>query len=272
MTDPVAHSVVNFVAKKLVADGVRAFFGPSPDDVFREVQQKAHADTSGIAYMVARALLAHQIGKDPLDSEMDQFLASAVDDPGFYPRFTRLIGEATKSSSTERRRLLAVAFFSIPKLQHDDDDKQRMDAAFERMFPGDAAALGDLWRVHQEIEEAGNGYLCLCSSGKNDRTAGKIIPSQLIHDDGVQGFDIDISAYPKLPDYALANLEGIGCIRAHTPTRVKRALYTGALIAKDASETTMTILNTARIDITRLGRQMAEFLDDPTVRAGLGAS
>jgi hypothetical protein len=252
--------------------GARKVLGPSREQVFEEVRTKAVMDTMQIAYMVARALTAATLRRPAGDDEVSALLESALEGPEFYPRFSRLIGEAVKSTSTERRKLLSAAFFGLPLVVPDTGSRARVDAAVERLFPEDVRLLGELCRLEADLSSSGpfGPNLCICNVGKRDGTAGRVVPRAIVHDDAVQSLDIETSAYPLCSEVALAGLESTGCVKVHSPVRVRRAVYTGALIATDAAEGTMSILTTSTLEISQLGRLVAKCFSDERMVAATG--
>lgn len=132
-------------------------YGPSKSDIryiTREVvlalreavgqaQDRNTDDMLRVSFAVARGLVAAKLGAEPDDTRVAEFLRAAVEDPAFPARAARLFQEGAKTPSDVRRRLLASALFGIPS---STPERDRIDAAIEKLFPPDVRLLADLIR------------------------------------------------------------------------------------------------------------------------------
>jgi hypothetical protein len=176
----------------------------SPGRRLDESITAAHQEMSLIGYRVARLFAAGLLGKAPTDQEVDQFLESAIHDPSFPARYARLWLEATKSPSEDRRYMLTARLLA-PRLQGDQDQelRDRVDAAFERMFVGDVELLLELEALQGvDHEQVGvllhEGVQVAVLRGGIDRGSGEIP-------------DRRVACHP----YALGNLEAVSLARLH---------------------------------------------------------
>jgi hypothetical protein len=98
-------------------------------------------DMLRISFTVVLSLVGTKLGTKPDASAVAAFLQRAVDDATFPARAARLFQEGIKTPSPDRRRMLATALFGIPR---ETPERDRIDAAIERLFPTDVALLADL--------------------------------------------------------------------------------------------------------------------------------
>jgi hypothetical protein len=94
-----------------------------------------------VCYAVCKALVAHSLGRDPSDDEVNDVFSAAINNPAFPNRAYRLLGEARKSASRRRRAFLASVLFGLSFSKLPDDERDRVDMAVERMMPADADLL-----------------------------------------------------------------------------------------------------------------------------------
>lgn len=128
-----ARTAAALVRKVESSEALQARFDESAAEVHREVGQ--------VSFAVCRALLAHALGRDPSDDEVNEVLSAAVNDPAFPNRAFRLLGEARKSASRRRRAFLASVLFGLPFSKLPDDERDRIDMAVERLMPADVELL-----------------------------------------------------------------------------------------------------------------------------------
>lgn len=127
------------------SEALQAKFADSVEQVSRETGQ--------VAYAVSKALVAHALGRDPADDEVNEFLSAAVGDPAFPARAHRLMGEARKTASHRRRAFLASILFGLPFSKVPDDERDRIDMVVERMTVEDAELLMAVDRLRDALPQ-----------------------------------------------------------------------------------------------------------------------
>jgi hypothetical protein len=176
----------------------------SPNRRLDEAITAAHQEMALVGYRVARLFAAGLLGKAPTDPEVDEFLESAIHDPSFPARYSRLWLEATKSPSEDRRYMLTARLLA-PRVPGDQDQelRDRVDAAFERMFIGDVELLLELEAL-QGVDQERIGVLLhegaqiAVLRGGIDQGSGEI-PGRRV------------ACHP----FALGNLEAVSLARLH---------------------------------------------------------
>jgi hypothetical protein len=144
---------------------------------------------------IMRALVAAKLGVEPGDEEVDRFVDGATTDPALVARIQRLFIEGTKSPNDERRRLLALALLGIGA---STPERDRIDAAIERLFPEDISLLRDLVRLADDA----NPVLMRVSP------KGEVPFATRDHDGRTLGPCPDRAKCPDAPVYAL---QSAGC-------------------------------------------------------------
>jgi hypothetical protein len=122
-------------------------------DRLREGVGLAHTrsmeDMLRVSFAVVQSLVAAKLGATPDAASVAEFLQEAVEDPAFPARAARLFQEGAKTPSAERREMLARALFGIPA---STPERDRVDAAIERLFTDDVALLNELVLLSRRSE------------------------------------------------------------------------------------------------------------------------
>lgn len=134
------------IGKTLIAAG-RAIERPGRERL-ELVEERANRQVGQVSHAVAKALVAHALGRSPSDEDVDAFMAAAVDDPAFPARAYRLLGEARKTASIRRQKLLASVLLGAERFSEawDEDDRgeqerDRIDTLVERLTLADVDLL-----------------------------------------------------------------------------------------------------------------------------------
>lgn len=173
-------------------------------DAIGQASDRNREEMECISVAVIQSLVAAKLGAPPDAAAITQFLREAVEDPAFPARAARLFLEAVKTPSTTRRRMLARALFGIPA---STPERDRVDAALERLFPDDVVLLRTLdnWahkrqQDHLYIEKTTGGRVTYAIDGDVDQGMGRIVK---------RPFQCD--------DWCLHALQAVACISFGTP-------------------------------------------------------
>lgn len=226
-----AREVISALRKRLDPDAaLAANYREALDDMIFE------------CYSVVRALIAAHCIVDPSDEDVTAFLENARTDPTFPSRATRLFQEGMKSPSPERRQMLALALFGVPAVTPERD---RIDAAIERLFTDDIALLGRL----ATLEDKHNGYVALLEHDGAEPRLWALSMSEHEKDTVVPD---DHDERVECDRHALYSLDCVGCVRLSDPIGL-------ASTAMDQS--------VSSVGLTPLGRGVIEALRNTRVAA-----
>jgi len=160
--------------------------GRSMDDMLR------------VSFAVIQSVVAAKLGATPDAASVAEFLQAAVENPAFPARAARLFQEGAKTPSAERREMLARALFGIPATTPERD---RIDAAIERLFPDDVALLKEFVLLSRRWEGRSMYLKALLCDG---------ILYAFPRTDSADGSEsADRVLCPEWPLYAL---EAVGCV------------------------------------------------------------
>jgi hypothetical protein len=188
-------------------------YGPSKSDIRNITQEVVLAlreavgqaqdrntdDMLRVSFAVARGLVAAKLGAEPDDTRVAEFLRAAVEDPAFPARAARLFQEGAKTPSNARRRLLASVLFGISS---STPERDRVDAAVERLFPEDVLLLQGLMRLIEHSMES--HVFVIKPSGGGPSYA--VLPG----DEETKTLDtVEHLLFPELPLYSL---QTVGCV------------------------------------------------------------
>lgn len=171
-------------------------------DRLREAVGQAHGrsmeDMLRVSFAVIQSLVAAKLSTPPDAASVADFLRAAVEDPAFPARASRLFQEGAKTPSAARRQMLARALFGIPATTPERD---RVDAAIERLFPEDVVLLRKLVSLAEKgIKD--HVYFRILNNGR---------ASALRH--GFQGHVGGIILEPfDCNDWPLFSLQTAGCV------------------------------------------------------------
>ena len=95
-------------------------------------------DMLRVSFAVVQSLVAAKLGSSPDPASIADFLRAAVEDSAFPARAGGSSRRGPRPPSTARREMLARALFGIPA---STPERDRVDAALERLFPEDVLLL-----------------------------------------------------------------------------------------------------------------------------------
>ena len=219
---------------------------------FDDAAEQVNRETSQVAYAVAKALVGHALGETPSSEALDRFLANAVDDPSFPARAHRLLGEARKSASNRRRKLLASVLFGLPFSKTPADDRDRVDMLVERLVPEDVDLLAEIDSLERATSPGAYGTEQPCYALTHGQV--RLVSADLLSADAIR--QADVEAATSLASPAFTTLQAVGCINLS-------AGFSEAVVIEGASA------SAEAISITPLGRLLLGALAE--VRAGLDA-
>jgi hypothetical protein len=172
-------------------------------DRLREAVGQAHSrsmeDMLRVSFAVVQSLLAAKLGTPPDAASVAEFLRAALEDPAFPARAARLFQEGAKAPSAARREMLARALFGIPATTPERD---RVDAAIERLFPDDVRLLQALLALVKRSEK---DYIVLIKAGSPVKTYA-VLP-------GNEHSDPASVEHLVCPEWPLCSLQVVGCVR-----------------------------------------------------------
>lgn len=218
-----------------------------------------------VGYMVARAIVAASLEREPTDSDVDGFLRSTIEGSSdFYGRFARLWPEGIKTASRQRRKLMATALMAFPSVVPDPLRRERIDRVIERLLDDDVALLHRL--VDQDRNappprpDSQNCRLYFLYRAAERNGSGWAVPGAAL-DRPDDHEDVDIARHLLCDETCLANLVGTGCIRL---SELGRRFSTDAT----ADGRWFEVLG---LHVADLGRAVVDALRDPRTAAGIQA-
>jgi hypothetical protein len=153
-------------------------------------------------YSMVLRLVDARAAEGDAESAVQRIIEATFSDPALPARFQRLFIEGVKSPAQDRRRLLALALLGFGA---NTPERDRIDAAVERLFPADVLLLKKLVE-HVDGLASGEEEMLLVRPHEGERFAGIIKKTQ----NGL-AIDPDSKQVPA-PDMPLYALNGAGCI------------------------------------------------------------
>lgn len=196
-------------------------------DQFDENARQLNAEVGQVAHAVCKAIVALALGKTPTDEDVEAFMAGAANDPAFPARAYRLLGEARKTATYQRRVLLAAILYGCASLA--EDDRDRVDMLVERLTVPDVRLLKAIHdfecAIPHNILAWRNGIYAVRIDAEL-----RVVPGHMVPGDG---FDQEIRSLPNLPRdrVALVQLQALGLIEldsgnTHGPVPVSMTIST----------------------------------------------
>jgi hypothetical protein len=207
----------------------------------------ADRELAQVAYAVAKALAASALGTTLGDGDVDAFMAEVFNSPSGPARAFRLLGEARKTASGTRKRMLAAIFFGLPFTGIKAEDYDRVDMLIERLVPADVELLSTIALLDRgEGPQGGRpGCFVLTHGGRY------LVGNSFLYAENHR--DEDLKGVPSLDGPAFASLVAHGCVSL--PSSWSEALTFNGVSA------------TAEfVEVTPLGRLLRQSLED--VRPG----
>lgn len=208
---------------------------------------EADRELGQVSYAVVKALIASILGTTPDGPAVDAFMREVFNSPSGPSRAFRLLGEARKTASATRKRMLAAVFFGLPFTAIQAEDRDRVDMLVERLVPADVELLSAIALLDQGKGAQGGRPGCfVLTHGSRYLVGTSFLYAENHRDD-------DLKGVPSLDGPAFASLVAHGCI---------------SLPSSWSEEVTFNgVSATAEfVEITPLGRLLRQALED--VRAG----
>lgn len=173
-------------------------------DLREAVGQARSRSSEDMTRSSCRSFAAVQAIAEPDATSVAEFFQRAGEAPAFPARAARLFQEGVKTPTEERRQLLAAALFGVPA---ETPERERIDAALERLFPADIYLLLRLVRFslpYLLLVEAPDGDLFIV----REESRGKMLWKQALPEPQL-----------RCNSRSLHNLQANGCIQRDNATK-----------------------------------------------------
>lgn len=209
---------------------------------------EADRELGQVSYAVVKALMASILGATPSEPAVDAFMMEVFNSPSGPARAFRLLGEARKTASDKRRRMLAAVFFGLPFTGIEADDRDRVDMLIERLVPDDIELLSTVARLEaSELPRHGHPGCFVLTHGRQYLVGSSFIEKERHQDD-------DLKTAASLDGPAFTCLMSQGCLTLPS-------LWSADVTFNGVSA------NAEYLEITSLGRLLLRSLED--IRAGI---